>query len=322
MVDWSVETSRSALNIILRRLDKSISKIAKKASSRKRANWNAIANWLKGLYQTLVVFPYIAHLHPLKTITQICLRLIAGDQFTDESVAVANAATGGSNTILNQHVPPPLFSAIVLKMTAFLMQALGQAAFSLETICSHESIGVVSERIEAVLCNVLIPLFLSAAGAGKEAPQLQAKDIMFCLNLMHNTISPPPAKPTTQMTSGATLASTLIRGAVAAHSADASGRQGSISVTDRGHSATVSTHRIIRDSVVQAIMLALKIMVVVFQKQLTTSWMKIAKIIKDITAKRLGGSAFYNFIEFLVNLNLPISLIVTSVIQQKVSTVL
>lgn len=35
------------------------------------------------------------------------------------------------------------------------------------------------------------------------------------------------------------------------------GRQGSLSVTDRGHSATISTNRVIRDSVAQSIFLGI-----------------------------------------------------------------
>jgi hypothetical protein len=66
VADWSVETNRSALSVILRRLDKTIAKIGKKNSIRRRANWNSITNWLTGLYNTLTVFPYIAHLHPVK----------------------------------------------------------------------------------------------------------------------------------------------------------------------------------------------------------------------------------------------------------------
>lgn len=38
---------------------------------------------------------------------------------------------------------------------------------------------------------------------------------------------------------------------------DTAGRQGSVSVTDRGHSATVSTHRIVRETVCQAVILGL-----------------------------------------------------------------
>lgn len=66
MTDWSVEGNRSTLNFILRRLDKTIQKIGKKMILRKRTNWGALTSWLDGLHQTLVAYPYIAHLHPLK----------------------------------------------------------------------------------------------------------------------------------------------------------------------------------------------------------------------------------------------------------------
>ncbi|CAD5215802.1 unnamed protein product [Bursaphelenchus okinawaensis] len=319
VVDWSVETSRSALNIILRRLDKAIAKIAKKASSRKRANWNAIANWLNGLYQTLVAYPYIAHLHPLKTITQMCLRLIAGDNFSEDLIPVPNLSTNTNNTILNPQVPPTNFTQISLKMAAFMMQALGQFAFSLEMICGHEGLGAASERPEAVLCHVLMPLFFAAAAPGKDVPQFQTKDIIFVLNYLHNAINPSIAKQNVPSSTGTTLASTLMRGAVTSHNADASGRQGSISVTDKGHIATVSTHRIIRESVVQTIFLALKVMIVVFNRQLTLHWIKISRIVKDIASKRLGGNTLYQFMEFVSHLNLPISMMATPIIQQKLN---
>ncbi|KAI6188392.1 Protein unc-80 [Aphelenchoides besseyi] len=314
IVDWSVETNRSALNLILRRLDKTIAKIAKKPSVRKRANWTAIGNWLTGLYRTLCAYPYIAHLHSLKAITQMCLRLTVGDHCTDE--VVSNVYSGSNPmTILNASVPPQSFCNIVLRLTAFLMQALGQMVFSLEIVCSQEGVGVAAERLEAILCHILIPLFLMAAVPGKEAPQFQAKDLNYCLTLMYNTICPPLAKQSLAPTTTGTLANTLIRGAT--H--DASGRQGSVSVMDRGHSATVSTHRIIRDSAVQSIFLAMKAMVLAFHRQMTSHWVKFGKIAREMISKRLGGSALFSFIEFLLSINLPISLIIYPVIQNKLN---
>jgi len=58
---------RSSINVILRRLDKTIVKIAKRPSMRRSAaNWEAVSCWLAGLYQTLLHSPHIAHLHSLK----------------------------------------------------------------------------------------------------------------------------------------------------------------------------------------------------------------------------------------------------------------
>lgn len=128
VVDWSVEANRSVLNVILRRLDKTITKIAKKPSVRRRANWAAISSWLGGLYNTLTLYPYIAHLNPLKTITQMCLRLTIGDPNCSALEESSSTQMVGHNpsTILNASTPPPVFCNTVLKLAAFLMQALGQ----------------------------------------------------------------------------------------------------------------------------------------------------------------------------------------------------
>ncbi|VDM36879.1 unnamed protein product [Toxocara canis] len=321
VTDWSVEGNRSALNIILRRLDKTIQKIGKKLTLRRRTNWTALSNWLIGLYQTLSAYPYIAHLHPLKTTTQMCLRIMVGDPCNDDISAQSAAHTLSLSTVLYSATPPPMFCNAVLKLASFLMQALGQYSFSLEFLCSVEGIGPTADRLEAVLCHVLIPLFLRAATASKDAPQLQSRDLAFCLNLMHSAINPPLAKQSLAPIVSTNLATSLMRTSTAHGKCDAvidtTGRQGSVSVTDRGHSATVSTHRIVRETVCQAVILALKVMMVAFQKQMTTHWSKVSKIVRELVSKKIGGTALYSFTEFVVDINLPISLVILPVLQNK-----
>ncbi|KAH7731934.1 protein unc-80 [Aphelenchoides avenae] len=318
VIDWSVETNRSALNVLLRRLDKTISKIAKKQSVRKRANWNAISTWLSGLLKTLAAYPYVAHLHPLKTITQTCLRMTVGDSCAEDQPGTnpSQAAQQHPSTILHSTVPPSVFCNTVLKLTSFLMQALGQFAFSLEFVCSTEGIGSSADRLEAVLCHILIPLLLRSAFPGKDVSQFQNKDIAYILNVIHNGINPALAKASLAPVSSGTLASTALR---SANPQDTTGRQGSVSVTDRGHSATVSTHRLIRESVVQSVFLGLKVMILTCHKQMLTHWVKVARIVKDLVGKKIGGPSLFSFIEFLLNVNLPISLLVLPTVYSKIN---
>jgi hypothetical protein len=70
-----------------------------------------------------------------------------------------------------------------------------KAAFSLETVCSPESLGPLADRPESVIVNLRIPLFLRAtamAGGGGAAAScnaagggggqfLQPKDVSYCL---------------------------------------------------------------------------------------------------------------------------------------------
>ncbi|KAK6755856.1 hypothetical protein RB195_014320 [Necator americanus] len=307
VTDWSIESNRSALGIILKRLDKTIAKIAKKQSIRRRVNWVALANWIKGICDTLSVFPYMAHLNPLKSTTQLCLRIIAGDPFNEEGSIATH-----STTVLHPAPPPQAFCSAVLRMTTILMQALGQASFSLEMVSSAEGLGAAADRIEAVLCHLLIPLFLRTSTNPKEASVIQAKDLSFCLSLMQHAISPPIGKHSaTPITSSTTLTTTFIRG-------DLSGRQGSVSVTDRGHSATVSTLRIVRESVSQSIYLALKVMMLCFGKLLTPMWPRVARLVRDLISKKQGGQSAVQFIDFVLHAELPIALLILPVIQHRV----
>lgn len=70
--EWSADDMRPALMIILRRLDKTFSKIHKKASIRRNTDWAAASDLLKGVYETLLRCPYIAHFQYLKTLLNTC----------------------------------------------------------------------------------------------------------------------------------------------------------------------------------------------------------------------------------------------------------
>ncbi|KAM3722777.1 Protein unc-80 [Dirofilaria immitis] len=318
ITDWSVESNRPTLNFVLRRLDKTLQKVGKKIVFRRRTNWTALTNCLNGLYQTLVAYPYIAHSHPLKSITLMCLRIMIGDPSNDDILTQSNPAF---STVLHGICPSQPFCNAALKLASFLVQALGQAAFSLEYLCSSEGIGPTAERLEVVLCHILIPLFLRAALVKNDKPQFQTKDLIFCLNLMQSSINPPLARQSVAPLTGSNLASTLIRGSNVHGSTviDVTGRQGSVSVTERGHSATVTTHRIVRETVCQAIFLALKVMVIAFEKQMTLLWPRVFKIIRDLLGKKIGGATLYSFIDFMVDINLPISLIILPFLQSKIA---
>ncbi|CAI2352462.1 unnamed protein product [Caenorhabditis sp. 36 PRJEB53466] len=310
VTDWSIESNRSALNIILRRLDKTLSKIAKRQSFRKRAIWIALSAWINGICDTLNSFPYIAHLHPLKTITQLCLRMMVGDPCVEDG---SSSTALHPSTVLHPTPPPQIFANGVLRLTTILMQALGQFAFSLDFVTSTEGMGVSSERLEAVLCHVLIPLFLRIPNNMKEQSIFQSKDLAQCLTVMQNAISPPLAKqPAPPLISTSTLTTSFIRG-----TQDVTGRQGSVSVTDRGHSATVSTHRIVRESICQSIYLGLKVLMLIFGKLLAPMWPRVARLVKDLLAKKPGAPSALIFVDFLLHSNLPIALFIIPMIQNK-----
>ncbi|KRY77228.1 Protein unc-80 [Trichinella pseudospiralis] len=305
VTDWSAEQNRPALNNILRRLDKTIGKIVKKSSMRRRINWEAISSWLQGLHKTLTIFPYVANFYFLKATVQLCLKVLVGDTSViagseDSSFSVVH---GGCATVLVSFFPPRNFCSAIIKLTIFLMQALGEQSFSLEYICSSETLGSLSsERIEAVACNVLVPLFLEIST--RNGFQLRQNDIIFCLNHLLTAISPSTVK--------CSLVPTMHTGT--------SIRIDSTSATNDRPATFPSSTKGIRDSVYQAVFLTLKVMCVVFEHHLANEWCRIAKVVKELGAKRMGGSACWSFIEFAVTSCLPLHLLFRPFIDHKLLT--
>jgi len=70
--EWAADEMRPALTLILRRLDKTFSKIHKKPSIRRNTDWAAASDLLRGVYETLSKCPYIAHFQYLKTLLSTC----------------------------------------------------------------------------------------------------------------------------------------------------------------------------------------------------------------------------------------------------------
>lgn len=59
-------------------------------------------------------------------------------------------------------------------------------------------------------------------------------------------------------------------------------------------------------------------MIIAFEKQMTQHWSKISKIIRELLNKKIGGASLYAFMDFIVDVNLPISLIILPILQNKV----
>lgn len=115
--------------------------------------------------------------------------------------------------MLHSTTPPNNFCQAVLRLAVILMQALGQQSFSLEFVTSAEAIGPSADRLEAVLCHLLIPLFIRVSSQPKETSVIQAKDLSTCLTNMQNSVSPPLGKQSVApLMSTSTLATTFIRG--------------------------------------------------------------------------------------------------------------
>lgn len=177
--EWSSDDMRPALTLILRRLDKTFTKIHKKASIRRNTDWDAASDLLKGIYETLSKYPYVAHYQSLRTLLTVCQvsfslstvsnvnssflsvlqSLVIGDTNNVEMTSASTAA-------LMSKIPPSHFCSTVLRLIALYVISLGEG-YSLENICGGHAMFSTQTKVESMMLNMLIPLLLRV-GTGRK----------------------------------------------------------------------------------------------------------------------------------------------------------
>ncbi|GLV31802.1 uncoordinated 80 [Carabus blaptoides fortunei] len=105
--EWANDAMRPALVTILRRLDKVFNKISKKPSIRRNTDWDAAAGLLKGIFESMLRYPYIMHWQYIKVLINTCQTLI--DHYNLEQVcggsSVFSSQEKAENMIMNLIVP-------------------------------------------------------------------------------------------------------------------------------------------------------------------------------------------------------------------------
>ncbi|XP_043466068.1 protein unc-80 homolog isoform X3 [Leptopilina heterotoma] len=290
--EWSSDDLRPALTLILRRLDKTFSKIYKKASIRRNTDWDAASDLLKGVYETLLKCPYIAHFQYLKTLLSTCQAIIIGDITGIEM-------TSAASTALMSKIPPQHFCSTVLRLISLHVISLGEG-YSLENACGSHGMFANYTRTENMLLNFLIPLFLRVGTGRQDVPQLRIVDIAFALTAVLNTLWPAGAR-TLQIHYQSTKGAPDMRAG---------------SLTFAARDAKLPTK--ISITLYQIGFLALKIITICFEKELTTEWPKIARTMRLLNKRNEASLYLWDFLEFVVTHRTPLYIQMMPFIVQKI----
>ena len=127
---------------------------------------------------------------------------------------------------------------------------------------------LASDKGEALLLNLLLPLCLKVGCGRKDAPKMRSTDVRFSLNLLLNLLNPAP------LYSSKSESSTHSYKASMRHSN--SGVQYNPSGGGGGHRAPI------KKSSLQIAFLGVKILIVCFEQQLKSEWFRIARTIRDM----------------------------------------
>ncbi|XP_014671826.1 PREDICTED: protein unc-80 homolog [Priapulus caudatus] len=279
--DWSVEAIRPCLNMIFRRLDKTFTKIYKRAPLRKNCDWDAAASLLQGVYLSLQKYPYVAYLPHIKFLLNMCLSITLADSTGPGVGGSMHSIHHGSLQSCLQHAPPQGFNRAVVQLVCMQIHVTGEQ-YTLEQLCGGMATLSSLDKTENILLNLIIPVCLRSGSGGSESPRIRHADVIFSLSFTLDAILPPRSS---------------------SHGGGASNRSHRPSISDIGGGGDAHDRipRIVRHTLYQIAFLCLKVIITCFERELASEWHRVARIVRELGARHGGDAHVWSFIDFVVS---------------------
>uniref|UniRef100_G1MYI1 Unc-80 homolog, NALCN channel complex subunit n=1 Tax=Meleagris gallopavo TaxID=9103 RepID=G1MYI1_MELGA len=289
ITDWTAEAVRPALILILKRLDRMFNKIHKMPTLRRQVEWEPASNLIEGVCLTLQRQPIISFLPHLRSLINVCVNLVMG------VVGPSSVADGLPLLHLSPYLSPPLpFSTAVVRLVALQIQALKED-FPLSHVVSPFT---NQERREGMLLNLLIPFVLTVGSGSKDSPWLEQPEILLLLQTVINILLPPRIISTSR-------SKNFMLESSPAH------------CSTPGDAGKDLRREGLAESTSQAAYLALKVILVCFERQLDSQWYWLSLQVKEMALRKVGGLALWDFLDFIVRTRIPIFVLLRPFIQCK-----
>ncbi|XP_061199902.1 protein unc-80 homolog isoform X4 [Neopsephotus bourkii] len=289
ITDWTAEAVRPALILILKRLDRMFNKIHKMPTLRRQVEWEPASSLIEGVCLTLQRQPIISFLPHLRSLINVCVNLVMG------VVGPSSVADGLPLLHLSPYLSPPLpFSTAVVRLVALQIQALKED-FPLSHVVSPFT---NQERREGMLLNLLIPFVLTVGSGSKDSPWLEQPEVLLLLQTVINILLPPRIISTSR-------SKNFMLESSPAH------------CSTPGDAGKDLRREGLADSTSQAAYLALKVILVCFERQLDSQWYWLSLQVKEMALRKVGGLALWDFLDFIVRTRIPIFVLLRPFIQCK-----
>uniref|UniRef100_A0A803T0S9 Unc-80 homolog, NALCN channel complex subunit n=1 Tax=Anolis carolinensis TaxID=28377 RepID=A0A803T0S9_ANOCA len=289
ITDWTAEAVRPALILILKRLDRMFNKIHKMPTLRRQVEWEPASSLIEGVCLTLQRQPIISFLPHLRSLINVCVNLVMG------VVGPSSVADGLPLLHLSPYLSPPLpFSTAVVRLVALQIQALKED-FPLSHVISPFT---NQERREGMLLNLLIPFVLTVGSGSKDSPWLEQPEVLLLLQTVINILLPPRIISTSR-------SKNFMLESSPAH------------CSTPGDAGKDLRKEGLAESTSQAAYLALKVILVCFERQLGSQWYWLSLQVKEMALRKVGGLALWDFLDFIVRTRIPIFVLLRPFIQCK-----
>ncbi|PKU34440.1 protein unhypothetical protein [Limosa lapponica baueri] len=258
-------------------------------NTRRQVEWEPASNLIEGVCLTLQRQPIISFLPHLRSLINVCVNLVMG------VVGPSSVADGLPLLHLSPYLSPPLpFSTAVVRLVALQIQALKED-FPLSHVVSPFT---NQERREGMLLNLLIPFVLTVGSGSKDSPWLEQPEVLLLLQTVINILLPPRIISTSR-------SKNFMLESSPAH------------CSTPGDAGKDLRREGLAESTSQAAYLALKVILVCFERQLDSQWYWLSLQVKEMALRKVGGLALWDFLDFIVRTRIPIFVLLRPFIQCK-----
>ncbi|VVC45096.1 Hypothetical protein CINCED_3A015660 [Cinara cedri] len=300
VVDWAAEALRPTLLGILRRLDKTFSKIYKKPSIRRYTDWYAAGELIRGVYAILSEHPFIVHIPHFKALISTCQGIIVGDSGSTTTNVVDNYQL----STIPVEMPPHHFCVIVIRLLALHILAIGDNYTLEQSVGGMTNIMSSQVKTESFLMNLFLPLCFRVGIGKKDMHCMRPCDIKFMLSVVLNSMNPPVK--TTYLT--------FVQLSNVKQTSDL--RTNSYTFNRDSKPAPV-----VSKSFFKVLFLALKIMLVCFESELALQFQRIAHTLKELMNIPDARASIWSFIEFIIVNRSPLFILLQPFIIQKLGLI-
>lgn len=378
--EWRQEAIRPALIMILKRLDKTFNRIAKKSSVKRNTDWEGAKQLLKGAYLTFIKHPYIVHLPHLKSLISCCQNIILSDslqpsnqtfsnllhsfssnQMAQPITSVSQSASmnineksvflkvsgspmtpnfsnqGQTSGLYNSQARSPLssadrfvsaasnssitsqaFNSVTVRLIAMQLLQAGETQ-TLESIVGNSL--NTPEKVESLMLNLIYPMCIRVCSGSREAPKLRPCDITFILNIVLTLLAPQSAsiKSSSSISSPKVAADTsqFILSKITTTIGSTQTGATALGIVGSSAHSVAGTHTVAQHQESHKIgFLGLKILCVCFELHLANEWVRIARVIRDLTQQTGQPSGpLWDFLDFLATFRFPLLVLLLPLIR-------
>ncbi|ESO05346.1 hypothetical protein HELRODRAFT_191448 [Helobdella robusta] len=341
--DWSQTNIRPALNLILRRVERFLNKIHNKSIFISNVTWKAVTNLVNVINLTLCNCSYIGHLPQMKVLVYTCMHIIMGDDspsITGSSFSIPHHAESIASTSFKS-LSPTEFNEAAIKLAIRMLYVL-QDTFSMELLCeASTNMFSSAERLMNGIINIVFPMSLQLSnqryytGLDSDSHFQQHIPCMKTMSqgktrMLHFPATKPNAvKFTDQLRTRnpnvlfflhvSWQISILLPGYYQPFSNRVGGCDAMAGGSSRGFLAYSTGPSLPPENSNRVLFLALKMLVINFEKQLSDEWHKISKVIVQMSINRMGGTELWTFIDFITFQRGPLFLFLLPLIHHQLS---